>query len=101
VRAQNEIEEEEDGSKCKVAMKGAVWVFKSISQLEKTVETAEITLVPLESKLKVRLNCKFSVSKTYTLPFLECEPLKANYDASQAKNKFSAQAKGKCVRSSV
>ena len=74
-------------------MKGAVWVFKSISHLEKTVDSAELTLAPLESKLRARMNCRFSVSKTYSLPFLECEPLKANYDASHSKNGFTAQSK--------
>ena len=83
----------DDKSKCKVSMKGAVWVFKSISHLEKTVESAELTLAPLESKLRARMNCRFSVSKTYSLPFLECEPLKANYDASHSKNGFTAQSK--------
>ena len=39
------------------------------------------------------MNCRFSVSKTYSLPFLECEPLKANYDASHSKSGFTAQSK--------
>ena len=92
----NEDDDDDAGgerSKCKVAMKGAVWVFKSISHLEKTVDSAELTLAPLESKLRARMNCRFSVSKTYSLPFLECEPLKANYDASHSKNGFTAQSK--------
>ena len=93
----NEDDDDDDAagerSKCKVAMKGAVWVFKSISHLEKTVDSAELTLAPLESKLRARMNCRFSVSKTYSLPFLECEPLKANYDASHSKNGFTAQSK--------
>ena len=71
-----------DKSKCKVAMKGAVWVFKSISHLDKTVESAELTLAPLEGKLKARMNCRFSVSKTYSLPFLECEPLKVGMNST-------------------
>ena len=92
----NEDDDDDAGgerSKCKVAMKGAVWVFKSISHLEKTVDSAELTLAPLESKMRARMNCRFSVSKTYSLPFLECEPLKANYDASHSKNGFTAQSK--------
>ena len=95
VNATDEDDDESAGerSKCKVAMKGAVWVFKSISHLEKTVDSAELTLAPLESKLRARMNCRFSVSKTYSLPFLECEPLKANYDASHSKNGFTAQSK--------
>ncbi len=80
-------------AECKVAMKGAIWVFKVISQLEKTVETAEIALLPIESRLRVRMECKYSVSKTYSLPFLDCDPVAANYDPSAAKNSFTARAK--------
>ena len=67
--------------------------FKSISQLEKTVESCLITFSSQDCKLKIRLMCRYKITKTYTLPFIESDSLTANYDKNGLKNKFSAQSK--------
>ena len=49
--------------------------FKSISQLEKTVESCLITFSSQDCKLKIRLMCRYKITKTYTLPFIESDSL--------------------------
>ncbi len=86
-----------DFAKCKVSMKvrertssnhslvtllmhftfqSAVWAFKSVSQLEKAVESASIDIEAKEAKVKIKFRCKHSIVKTYTLNFLESESIK-------------------------
>ena len=50
--------------------------FKSISALEKSVESACIEILPDIAKVRIELSCRFAVVKTYTLPFLESESVK-------------------------
>ena len=49
--------------------------FKSISQLEKTAESCLLSVCDTTSKLKICIICKYSVTKTYTLPFIESDSL--------------------------
>ena len=70
-------------------MKSAIWVFRSISWLEKTVSSVVIKINPEEDRLKIKLHCKFSVTKIFTINFLECESLQAHYDTSSSANHFT------------
>ena len=49
--------------------------FKSITQLEKTAESCVITVCNQTCKLKVRLICKYMVTKTYALPLIESDSI--------------------------
>jgi hypothetical protein len=49
-----------------------------MGSLDKTVESCTIAISDQESKTKIELRCKFSVVKTYTLPFIECESIKVD-----------------------
>ena len=53
--------------------------FKSISQLEKTVESCLITACSEDCKLRIELKCKYNVTKTYTLPFIESDSLMVSF----------------------
>ena len=68
-------------------------VFRSISVLEKTVESCTFDILPADSKLRVEFRCRHSVVKTYNLPFIESESIKAVHDDSDARNRFTAQSK--------
>lgn len=80
-------------SKCRVTMRGIMIAFKSISQLEKTAESCLLSVCDTTSKLKICIICKYSVTKTYTLPFIESDSLMANYDQNLMANRFVAKAK--------
>ena len=60
---------------CINVLQGIMVALKSISQLEKTAESCLITVCNKMCKLKIRMNCKYNVTKTYTLPFIESESL--------------------------
>ena len=49
--------------------------FKSIGQLEKTAESCMIAVCHQLNNLKIRIICKYNVTKTYTIPFIESESL--------------------------
>ncbi|XP_018021736.1 cell cycle checkpoint control protein RAD9A [Hyalella azteca] len=68
--------------KCKVAMKAFLGAFKSLSNVEKSVERCKIMVDEACSKLLVQLVCRYSVVRNYHLPFIECETLAAVYDES-------------------
>jgi len=82
-----------DDSKCRVTMRGIMIAFKSIGQLEKTAESCLIAVCHQLNNLKIRIICKYNVTKTYTIPFIESESLLANYDPNILNNQFSARAK--------
>ena len=50
--------------------------FKSLNALEKNVELAIIEILSEKAKVKIELQSRFSVVKSYTLPFLEAESVK-------------------------
>lgn len=88
-----EDDDEEGSSKCKVSMKAILMAFRSINVLDKTVESCLLRILANDAKLKVELRCRHSITKTYTLPFIECESLKATCDSSQCGNRLTAEAR--------
>ena len=74
--AASEDSQSEEDVKCRLAIRGVILAFKSVPQLEKNVETCAVTVCDSEYKVKIQFNCRFKVTKTYTLPFIETESLK-------------------------
>ena len=48
-------------------------VFRSISSIEKTVETCKIDLPLLEALLIIEIKCKHGIIKHFNLRYFECE----------------------------
>jgi len=80
-------------SKCRLMMRSILMVFNRLNVLEKTVELCHINVLPSESKVKIQLICKYSVTKLYTFPFIESERLEMYHDVSNEGNSFSCHAK--------
>ncbi len=69
-------------------------VFKSISSLDRTVESAAIEVDPSRDQVLFRLRCKFGVTKTFKLHVLESESLAVNVDPSRSgRHRFSCSAR--------
>ncbi|XP_017881654.1 cell cycle checkpoint control protein RAD9A [Ceratina calcarata] len=84
--------QESDALKCKISMRSAMAVFKSINVIDKQVETCHIKLEPNASEIIFILKYKNSIIKTHLLPILDCEILQTGYDKDSASNKLSFQA---------
>ena len=69
-------------------------MFKSISSLDRTVESAAIEVDPSRDQVLFRLRCKFGVTKTFKLHVLESESLAVNVDPSRSgRHRFSCSAR--------
>ena len=64
------VEDPENQSKFKVFLRAVVMAFKSISSVDKTVESCTIQTLQKEQKVQITLRCKFSVTKLYSIPCL-------------------------------
>jgi len=82
------LEEEQ----CKVMMRSLLLAFRSLSVLEKTVDSCLIETGE-DCKLLVTLNCRHSVTKHFSMGLVECETLRAVYDVAKCNNKWIIQAK--------
>ncbi|XP_043274572.1 cell cycle checkpoint control protein RAD9A [Venturia canescens] len=85
--------EEEDALKCKISMKSALTVFKSLPVIEKLVKTCHIRLEPNSDQLIFIFEFKNSVVKTFFLPIIDCEQLTGPLIQDNLPNKLSAQAR--------
>ena len=65
-----DIEDPENQFKFKVFLRAVVMAFKSISSVDKTVESCTIQTLQKEQKVQITLSCKFSVTKLYSIPCL-------------------------------
>lgn len=92
--------QESDALKCKISMRSAMTVFKSINVIDKQVETCHIKLEPDASEILFILKYKNSIIKTHLLPILDCEILQTGYDKDSALNKltFQSQVFGDAIR---
>ncbi|KAJ8269393.1 hypothetical protein COCON_G00120000 [Conger conger] len=77
--------------RCKMAVKCAQAVFRSLSSLEKTVERCRIQLNSEKSRLTFTLHCKHGLLKTHNLSFQDCESLQAVFDKESCGNILRAQ----------
>eukprot|EP00095_Tigriopus_kingsejongensis_P001639 snap_masked-scaffold121_size336169-processed-gene-2.1 protein:Tk01639 transcript:snap_masked-scaffold121_size336169-processed-gene-2.1-mRNA-1 annotation:"cell cycle checkpoint control protein rad9a" len=83
----------EDSNNCKITMRSAVAVFKSISHVDRMVEAGCLQIIPNEAKVKIELRCKYNVTKNYAIPFLESDTVKAQYDDSASANRLEIDSK--------
>jgi len=81
----------EDLYKCRVAMRGVIVPFKAVPQLEKHVETCTFTVLEKDFKVRIQHQCRFLITKTYILPFIDTDTLKPTYDAENLTNRFVAK----------
>jgi len=87
---------EMDGSeeeRCKVMVRSLLLAFRSLSVLEKTVNSCTLETGMEECKLKVSLHCRHNVTKNFSLGLVECDPLRAVYDTSKCTNIWMIQSK--------
>ncbi|XP_002130648.2 cell cycle checkpoint control protein RAD9A [Ciona intestinalis] len=73
-------------SRCKVALKTLLQVFKSLANIERSVETCDINLDGDECRLVFQLKCKHGITKTHHLTFQECESLQAVFAKDLSPN---------------
>eukprot|EP00092_Neocalanus_flemingeri_P099441 GFUD01126847.1.p1 GENE.GFUD01126847.1~~GFUD01126847.1.p1 ORF type:complete len:393 (-),score=161.67 GFUD01126847.1:126-1304(-) len=81
---------EED--RCKVMVRSLLLAFRSLSVLEKTVDSC-ILETGQDCKLLISLNCRHSVTKQFSVGLVECEALRAVYDITRCTNRWIIQAK--------
>ncbi|XP_043938151.1 cell cycle checkpoint control protein RAD9A [Protopterus annectens] len=93
VNRQSNGEEDEQLFRCKIVMKSALTVFKSLASLEKTVEKCKILFSPDHSRLIFQLHCRYGITKTHNLSFQECESLQAVFAKDVCPNVLKVQAK--------
>jgi len=82
---------EED--RCKVMVRSLLLAFRSLSVLEKTVDSCTLDTGKEDCKLLISLNCRHSVTKQFNLGLVECEALRAVYDTAKCTNNWIIQAK--------
>jgi len=85
----NSITEE----RCKVMVRSLLLAFRSLSVLEKTVDSCSLETGGDDCKLVVSLNCRHSVTKQFSVGLVECEALRAVYDINRCTNRWIIQAK--------
>ena len=82
-----------DEEKCKVMVRSLLLAFRSLSVLEKTVDSCIWDTGSEECKLLVSLNCRHSVNKQFQLGLVDCEALRAVYDTTRCSNKWIISSK--------
>jgi len=81
-----------DEEPCKVMVRSLLLAFRSLSVLEKTVDSC-ILETGEDCKLLVSLNCRHSVNKQFSVGLMECEGLRAVYDMKRCTNSWVIQAR--------
>ena len=81
---QDEVSEDgEGGENCKVMVRSLLLAFRSLSTLEKTVESCTLRTDHVNCKLHVSFKCRHNVSKEFSLGLLEYESSKPMYDMNE------------------
>ncbi|ESO13046.1 hypothetical protein HELRODRAFT_62760, partial [Helobdella robusta] len=75
------------------ASTSCLMVFKSLSNLEKTVDKCKISLNVDEDRLMFQLQCRHGLVKTYNLTYFECENLQALFNTNDNQNSICTQSK--------
>jgi len=78
---------------CCVIMKSILLAFRSLSHIEKMMESCTIYISPMDCKLKIHFMCKYSVKKYITLRMIETEALSTYDNEIVEENSFSCTAK--------
>jgi len=87
--ASTNMEEE----RCKVMVRSLLLPFRSLSVLEKTVDSCTLQTGKEDDKMLVSLYCRHSVTKHFNLGLMECEALRVVYDKEKCSNNWIIQAR--------
>ena len=87
--ATKEGDEEE---RCKVTVRSLLLAFRSLSVLEKTVESCRLETNVEEDKLLLTLLCKHSIKKIFRIHLVDCDPVRAVYNTDDCNNRWTVQA---------
>jgi len=79
--------------RCKVMVRSLLLAFRSLSVLEKTVDSCTLETGKEDAKLLISLYCRHSVTKQFNLSLVECEALRAVYDKEKCTNSWIIQAR--------
>jgi len=82
-----------DEERCKVMVRSLLLPFRSLSVLEKTVDSCTLETGKEDNKMLVSLYCRHSVTKQFNLSLVECEALRAVYDKDKCSNNWVIQAR--------
>lgn len=85
---QDDVSEGGGGENCKVMVRSLLLAFRSLSTLEKTVESCTLRTDHVNCKLHVSFKCRHNVSKEFSLGLLEYESSKPMYDMNECSNKW-------------
>jgi len=72
--------------KGKIAVRSVLFVFKRLTDMDKSVERCILFTDEKESRVVFQLHCKHGIVKTHKLAFIESETLVVNHDKSKAAN---------------
>jgi len=87
---QTEAESEES---CKVMVRGLLLAFKSLSTLEKTVESCVLETAPGQDSLSIILHCRHTINKHFQVTLMECDTQRAEYNLAACTNNWEISAR--------
>jgi len=94
--ASSSADEGDEALRCKIGMKSVMTVFKSLANIDKTVEKCRIALNMGEARLVFQMHCRHGIVKTHNLAFIECDSLQAVFSKDMCPNKITARPKLLC-----
>jgi len=80
-------------ARCKVMVRSLLLAFRSLSVLEKTIESCSLETGILEDSLLISLHCRHRVDKQLKVGLVECEAVRAVYSTEGATNSWTVQAR--------
>ena len=82
----------DEEERCKVTVRSLLLAFRSLSVLEKTVESCRLETNVEEDKLLLTLLCKHSIKKVFRIHLVDCDPVRAVYNTDDCNNRWTVQA---------
>jgi len=83
----------DEEERCKVTVRSLLLAFRSLSVLEKTVESCRLETNVEEDKLLLTLLCRHSIKKVFRIHLVDCDPVRAVYSTDDCNNRWTVQAK--------
>lgn len=74
------VEDRTSENRCKIPTKSAVLIYKTVNNLEKSIETCELHIDLSNCRLVFTLHCKFAITRTYNFVLIECDTVDTAYD---------------------
>ncbi|XP_054265871.1 cell cycle checkpoint control protein RAD9A isoform X1 [Macrosteles quadrilineatus] len=85
-------EDNEDGLRCKIAMKSLLAIFK-FPHGDRLIEWCQLRLDTNDTKVIFQMRYSYGCTKTYFLPIMDNETLQANYSKDDCHNRLSTSPK--------